>query len=64
MVELLLETMIIMEEFGKGLVLEPFLETVVLSAGLIDSCGNAEQTKKEIIQKVISGEIHLALGLF
>ena len=45
-----LETMIIMEEFGKGLVLEPFLETVVLSAGLIDSCGNAEQ-KKEIIPK-------------
>ena len=56
-----LETMIIMEEFGKGLVLEPFLETVVLSAGLIDSCGNTEQ-KKEIIPKVISGEIHLALG--
>ena len=56
-----LETMIIMEEFGKGLVVEPFLETVVLCAGLIDSCGNTEQ-KDEILKKVISGEMHLALG--
>ena len=29
--------MIIMEEFGKGLVVEPFLETVILCSGLIDS---------------------------
>ena len=56
-----LETMIIMEEFGKGLVVEPFLETVVLCAGLIDSCGSKEQ-KDEILKKVISGEMHLALG--
>ena len=56
-----LETMIIMEEFGKGLVVEPFLETIVLCAGLIDSCGNKDQ-KSEILKKVISGEIHLALG--
>ena len=56
-----LETMIIMEEFGKGLVVEPFLETVVLCAGLIDSCGSKEQ-KDKILKKVISGEMHLALG--
>ncbi|HIC26689.1 MAG TPA: pimeloyl-CoA dehydrogenase small subunit [Gammaproteobacteria bacterium] len=56
-----LETMIIMEEFGKGLVVEPFLETIVLCAGLIDSCGNKDQ-KSEILKKVISGEMHLALG--
>ena len=55
------ETMIIMEEFGKGLVVEPFLETIVLCAGLIDSCGNKDQ-KSEILKKVISGEMHLALG--
>ena len=56
-----LETMIIMEEFGKGLVLEPFLETVVLCAGLINSLGNKNQ-KNEILSKVISGKMHLALG--
>ena len=56
-----LETMIIMEEFGKALVVEPFLETIVLSAGLIDSCGNKNQ-KKEILEKVILGKLHLALA--
>ena len=34
-----IETMIVMEEFGKGLVLEPFLPTVVLGGGLIASAG-------------------------
>jgi len=56
-----LESMIIMEEFGKGLVVEPFLETVILCAGLIDSCGNEEQ-KADLLGPVISGEMHLALG--
>ena len=56
-----LESMIIMEEFGKGLVVEPFLETVILCSGLIDSCGNEEQ-KANLLGPVISGEMHLALG--
>ena len=56
-----LESMIIMEEFGKGLVVEPFLETVILCSGLIDSCGNDEQ-KADLLGPVISGEMHLALG--
>jgi alkylation response protein AidB-like acyl-CoA dehydrogenase len=34
-----IETMIVMEEFGKGLVLEPFLPTVVLGGGLIAAPG-------------------------
>ena len=38
-----LESMIIMEEFGKGLVVEPFLETIILCSGLIDSCGTEDQ---------------------
>ena len=56
-----LESMIIMEEFGKGLVVEPFLETVILCSGLIDSCGNEEQ-KADLLGPVISGAMHLALG--
>ncbi|MBE19759.1 MAG: pimeloyl-CoA dehydrogenase small subunit [Gammaproteobacteria bacterium] len=56
-----LESMIIMEEFGKGLVVEPFLETVVLCGGLLDASANNEQ-KKEILKKVISGDVHLALA--
>ena len=56
-----IETMILMEEFGKGLVLEPYLETIVLSAGIIDSCGTEKQ-KKEVLDKVMSGNMHLALA--
>ena len=56
-----LESMIIMEEFGKGLVVEPFLETVVLCGGLLDISANKEQ-KKELLEKVISGDLHLALA--
>ena len=56
-----LESMIIMEEFGKGLVVEPFLETVVLCGGLLDISANNEQ-KKEVLEKVISGDLHLALA--
>tara|TARA_Y100000590_G_scaffold229823_1_gene259196 strand:- start:1553 stop:2680 length:1128 start_codon:yes stop_codon:yes gene_type:complete len=56
-----LESMIIMEEFGKGLVLEPFLETIILCSGLIDSCGTDEQ-KGEILGQVVAGNMHLALG--
>ena len=44
-----LESMIIMEEFGKGLVVEPFLETVVLCGGLLDISANKEQ-KKELLE--------------
>ena len=56
-----LESMIIMEEFGKGLVVEPFLETVILCSNLIDYCGTDEQ-KEEILGQVIAGDMHLALG--
>ena len=56
-----LESMIIMEEFGKGLVVEPFLETIILCSGLIDSCGTDEQ-KGEILGQVVAGNMHLALG--
>ena len=43
-----LDTMIIMEEFGKGLVVEPFLETIVLSASIIDEAGSQQQ-KDEVL---------------
>lgn len=56
-----IDTMILMEEFGKGLVLEPFLETVVMSAGLIDRAGSPEQ-KKDILSEVVEGRMQLALA--
>ena len=35
-----LATMIIMQEFGRSLVVEPFFETVVLAGGLIEDIGS------------------------
>ncbi|MFB6420612.1 MULTISPECIES: acyl-CoA dehydrogenase family protein [Bradyrhizobium] len=49
-----LSTMIIMQEFGRHLVVEPFVETVVLAGGLIESAGTAEQ-KQEFIPGIIDG---------
>ena len=56
-----IDTMILMEEFGKGLVLEPFLETVVMCAELIDKAGTSEQ-KKDVLTGVLEGKIQLALA--
>ena len=33
------ETMIVMEAFGRGLILEPYLATVVLGGGLVRRAG-------------------------
>ncbi len=56
-----IESMLIMEAFGKGLVVEPFLETVIMSGGLIDDHGSDEQ-KSSVLEPAISGEMHLALA--
>lgn len=56
-----IETMIIMEEFGKGLVVEPYLQTVVLCGGLINLAGNATQ-KAALLTKISSGELILAMA--
>lgn len=38
-----LATMIVMQEFGRSLVVEPYFETVVLAGGLIEDAGSPEQ---------------------
>jgi hypothetical protein len=50
----LLSTMIIMQEFGRHLVVEPFVETVVLAGGLIEQAGSDEQ-KQRFIPDIIAG---------
>lgn len=56
-----IETMIIMEEFGKGLVIEPYLQTVVLCGGLINAAGSAAQ-KTALLPKIGTGELVLGLA--
>ena len=56
-----IESMLIMEAFGKGLVVEPFLETVIMSASLIDDHGS-DQQKSSVLEPAIAGEMQLALA--
>jgi alkylation response protein AidB-like acyl-CoA dehydrogenase len=49
-----LSTMIIMQEFGRHLVVEPFVETIVLAGGLIEQAGSDEQ-KQTFIPNIIAG---------
>ncbi len=50
-----IETMIIMEEFGRGLVVEPYLPTVVLCGGILNRHASAEQ-KNTYLPGLIGGE--------
>lgn len=52
---------VVLEAFGRGLVVEPFLSTVVLGAGLVTRAGSDKQ-KAGILPKVAAGEMKLALA--
>jgi alkylation response protein AidB-like acyl-CoA dehydrogenase len=55
------DTMVVMEVLGRGLVVEPYLATVVLGAGLVARAGSDEQ-QAAILPAVASGERLLALA--
>jgi pimeloyl-CoA dehydrogenase small subunit len=55
------ETMIVMENFGRGLVLEPYLATVVLGGGIVNAAGTAAQ-KKAILPAIAEGKLMLAFA--
>ncbi|HEY5210538.1 MAG TPA: acyl-CoA dehydrogenase family protein [Stellaceae bacterium] len=56
-----IETMIVMEAFGRGLALEPYLATVVLGGGLVALAGSDAQ-KSDILPEVAAGTLLLALA--
>lgn len=55
------ETMIIMEQLGHAMALEPYLATVVLGGGFLRHGGSAEQ-KARLIPGIVSGETTLAFA--
>ncbi|MEM9684165.1 MAG: acyl-CoA dehydrogenase family protein [Pseudomonadota bacterium] len=55
------ETMVIMEGFGRGLVVEPYLASVVLGGNLLLT-GASEATKGEFLPKLADGTLHLAFA--
>ena len=57
------ELAVVMESFGRALVLEPFLATVVLGGQLVATAGSSAQ-KAQILPKVAAGELLLAFAPF
>ena len=55
------ETMVLMEAFGAGLVLEPYLPSVVLGTGLVEMAGSAAQ-KEAILPAAVAGDLRLAFA--
>jgi len=56
-----IESMIMMEQFGKGLVVEPFLPTVVLAGGALKIAGSQAQ-KARYLAGIIDGSVQGALA--
>jgi len=50
---------VMMEEFGKAMLVEPFIATAVLSGGVISEQGSADQ-KAELLPKIMEGKLQLA----
>jgi pimeloyl-CoA dehydrogenase small subunit len=55
------ETMIVMEQIGRALVLEPYLGTVVLGGGFI-RLGGSKAMQADILPKITAGELSLAFA--
>ncbi len=53
----------IMQEFGKGLVIEPFVTSVVLAGQLLENSENSN-LKQQYIESIIEGNCHIATALF
>jgi pimeloyl-CoA dehydrogenase small subunit len=55
------ETMIVMEQFGKALALEPYLQTVVLCGALLKH-GASDKQRAELIGAIAGGELRLSFA--
>lgn len=56
-----IELMLIMQQFGRGLVVEPFLANIVLAGGVLSRVADDEQ-KTKWLSPLISGDSHAALA--
>jgi alkylation response protein AidB-like acyl-CoA dehydrogenase len=56
-----IDVLVIMEQFGKGLVLEPFLASVVMGGGALKK-GASESLKNEILPGLIEGTKQLSFA--
>ncbi len=56
-----IETMILMQQFGRGLVVEPYLANIVLAGGILRRVGNDAQ-KAKWLKPLINGDLQAALA--
>jgi alkylation response protein AidB-like acyl-CoA dehydrogenase len=55
------DVMVVMQRFGRGLVVEPYLANVILAGGVLKRVATAEQ-KERWLQPMIAGELQTALA--
>jgi pimeloyl-CoA dehydrogenase small subunit len=55
------ETMLVMEAFGRALTLEPYFATIVLGGGFLRHGGNAA-LREELVPKIADGSVTLAFA--
>ncbi len=55
------ETMLVMESFGRGMVLEPYIPSVVMGAKLVALGGDSAQ-QEAVLPRLIEGDLQLAFG--
>jgi alkylation response protein AidB-like acyl-CoA dehydrogenase len=55
------ETMILMQQFGRGLVVEPYLANIVLAGGILRRVASKAQ-KTKWLQPLVGGELQAALA--
>jgi alkylation response protein AidB-like acyl-CoA dehydrogenase len=55
------DSMVVMEELGRGLVAEPYIATVLLFGGLIQNAGSSAQ-KEAWLERVIGGQVQGAFA--
>ena len=56
-----IDTLVLMEQFGKGLVLEPFLANIVLGGGAIKR-GGTPAIKESVLPNLIEGNLQVTLA--
>ena len=56
------DTMLVMTELGRGIVIEPYFSTVVLGGSLVESAGSEAQ-KRSLLPEVVQGKLMLAAAL-
>ena len=55
------DMMIVMEQFGRGMIVEPYLANIVLAGGVLRRAATAEQ-KSQWLEPLIGGELQAALA--